>query len=223
MSNLKKNLDLLLANIEKTARDACRDPSSITLLPVSKYASVSQIKEAYDLGIRSFAESKIQDALEKKELLPKDIQWHFIGRIQSNKINKILSQFTLIHSVADAFTAKALSDRSLKLGVKQSILLQVNSSLDESKQGFSLKELEDEWNILSSFPGISLEGLMTMGPNTDDREKIQQCFASVAKLKDTLNERGGHLHHLSMGMSGDYDLAIKEGSTLIRIGSALFS
>lgn len=223
MSKLKKNLDLILEKIERAARNAGRDPSSISLVAVSKYATVDQIKEAYDLGLRVFAESRIQDALEKKAHLPIDIQWHLLGRIQSNKINKLIGEFSLIHSVADVFTSKAISDRCQQRLIKQPILLQVNSSEEETKQGFSEKELLDEWKILSSFPGISIEGLMTMGPITKDKTKIQECFSTVRNLQETLNAEGSSLSQLSMGMSGDFELAIGQGSTLVRIGSALFS
>lgn len=222
MSEVKQRLEKLREAIAALAKKAGRDHHTIKLVAVSKYATVEQIKEAYELGIRHFAESKVQDALEKKKHLPEDISWHFIGRIQSNKIGKMIGKFLLIHSIADLATAKEISDKSREKGLVQSVLLQLNASGEARKQGFSTSELKASLKELHSLEGIQIEGLMTMGPHTDDKKVIRACFKEMRECLKELAALGDPMSHLSMGMSADYELAIEEGATLLRIGSLLF-
>jgi len=222
MTDIKDRFIAIQEKIEKAAALCKRSSSRINLLCVSKYASVSQVEHAYSLGARHFAESRVLDALEKKAILPPDIQWHFIGRIQSNKINKLIGAFALIHSIESSRTAKMLSQKCVEQNCIQPVLLQVNLSGEETKQGFSRNELLQEWEELASLKGIRIDGLMTMAPHLAEERAIRTCFSQVRALKDLLNTKGAHMTELSMGMSGDYEIAIAEGSTLVRIGSALF-
>lgn len=222
MSEIKQRLEKLRENIVAAAKRAGRDHHAIKLVAVTKYATIEQIKEAYQLGLRHFAESKVQDALEKMDRLPEDISWHFIGRIQSNKIGKMIGKFLLIHSIADLDTAKEVSEKSVEKGLVQSVLLQLNASGESTKQGFSKEEIKGALKELNSLEGIQIEGLMTMGPHTNDKKAIRACFKEVRELSGELASLGDLMPHLSMGMSGDYELAIEEGATLLRIGSLLF-
>ncbi|MCX6991508.1 MAG: YggS family pyridoxal phosphate-dependent enzyme, partial [Chlamydiae bacterium] len=162
------------------------------------------------------------DALEKKAKLPLDIQWHFIGRIQSNKISKLIGEFALIQSIESTKTARLLSQKCIEKNCIQPVLLQVNLSGEATKQGFSKQDLLLDWEELCSLKGIRIDGLMTMAPHVAGEETIRACFSEVRALKDLLNAKGAHMTELSMGMSGDYEMAIAEGSTIVRIGSALF-
>jgi len=222
MTDIKDRFLAIHEKIEKAAALSKRSPLSINLLCVSKYASVSQVEQAYTLGARHFAESRVLDALEKKARLPPDIHWHFIGRIQSNKINKLIGAFALIHSIESIKTARLLSQKCLEQNCIQPVLLQVNISGEETKQGFSKEALLQQWEELSCLQGIRIDGLMTMAPHVAEEGAIRTCFSQVRALKDLLNAKGAHMTELSMGMSGDYEIAIAEGSTLVRIGSSLF-
>ena len=199
------------------------DQNKICLVAVSKYASVDAIKALYALGARDFGESKVQEALEKMDLLPKDINWHFIGRIQSNKINKIIGRFSLIHSIADVKTACEISKKCEEKKIIQDVLLQVNLSKENTKQGFSEDELISTLPLILSLKGIRIKGLMTMGPMKENEEMIKACFLRLKALRDELKSKYPFVEFLSMGMSGDYQLAIASGATHLRIGSLLFS
>lgn len=197
----------------------------IQILFVTKSASLNQIQEVYDLGYREFAESRVQDLLEKKDLLAKDISWHFIGPLQSNKVGKILGHTTLIHSVHNEKLAEKIALQSAERGMVTSILLQVNTSGEESKQGFTEEECIKVFTKLKSLKGIHIQGLMTMAPLTEKEEEIRTCFRKLYLLRDHLCALIGDkkdLPILSMGMSEDYPIALQEGATHLRIGSAIF-
>jgi pyridoxal phosphate enzyme (YggS family) len=171
----------------------------------------------YNQGCRHFAENRVDAALEKMELLPEDIQWHLIGTLQKNKVRKVIGKFALIHSVDTPELAKKISDCSLEAGLKTPILLQVNTSGEASKHGLSFEEWQKNYPEVANFEGIMIKGLMTMAPLVDDEKIIRTTFARLRELGKVLK-----LQHLSMGMSQDFPLAIAEGATLLRIGSALF-
>ncbi len=187
------------------------------LVAVSKKRSVEEIQHFYDLGVRDFGESRVQEALAKMEQLPSDIRWHFIGRLQKNKVAKIVGLFVLIHSVDGPELAYYLSQASEKKDLRQDILLQVNTSGESSKQGLTPEEWKAEYDKVRSFPGIRIRGLMTMAPLDADESTLRQVFSSLRQLKEQLQ-----LTELSMGMSQDYPVAVEQGATLVRIGSALF-
>lgn len=221
---IQDNLRKLLDQIEVSAIQAGRDPREIALVAVSKERSVEEIKETYFLGIRDFGENRVQEALEKMENLPNDIRWHFLGKLQKNKVNKVIGKFTLIHSVDSVELAKKISSASLEKGIRTQILLEANTSTEASKSGLSAKEWESQYRQLLDLEGIEVHGLMTMAPLTEDEGVIRHCFSELRLLRDRLQELGGEeLSALSMGMSNDFPIAIQEGATILRIGTALFT
>lgn len=220
--SLEKNLKHVVEGIQFAATQAGRDPQEITLVAVSKGQSVEKIQELYFLGVRDFAENRVPEALEKMEQLPSDIRWHFIGKLQKNKISKMLGRFALVHSVDTPELAQKISEASLKAHVCTHVLLQANTSGERAKGGLVPEEWEEHYPDTLSYKGIEMHGLMTMAPLTGDEAVIRHCFSQLARLEQRLEKRGGNLTILSMGMSQDFSLAIQEGATLIRIGAALF-
>jgi pyridoxal phosphate enzyme (YggS family) len=187
------------------------------LIAVSKYAPLDALETLYAEGCRDFGESRLQEALPKIESMPSDIRWHFMGRLQSNKVSKVIEFFSFIHSVDSLELAQIISKTSFEKSKVTSILLQVNTSNEKSKQGFTVEECRSLYSKLSELPGIKVEGLMTMAPLTDDQSLIRASFVQLHQLKEELK-----LAHLSMGMSQDYPVAIEEGATLLRIGRLLW-
>lgn len=214
---LSERLEKVRSQIAEACHKSGRDPSDVALIAVTKYATNEDLLEAYRLGLRSFAESRIPTALEKMAHLPSDISWHFIGHLQSNKAAKSAGRFALIHSIDSLALAKKISDASLVQNCITQLLLQVNTSGEASKQGFTISACRQHFAKLSQLPGIAVQGLMTMAPLTEDEQVLRSCFSLLRSLRDELK-----LPHLSMGMSHDFPIAIEEGATLLRIGSALF-
>ncbi len=211
-----------LEDIASHARACGRDPSGITLLAVSKGYPVDAVLEAYQAGAKHFGESRVQEALDKMSTAPSDIQWHLIGSLQRKKVPKVVGKFALIHSVDSVELAEALS-KATHEGVTR-ILLQANTSGEASKHGMTPDQWQSVIGDVLALPGIEVEGLMTMAPLTQDTEVIRSCFAGLRRLKEQLEVDTGRVFaHLSMGMSHDYAIAIAEGATIVRIGTAVFS
>lgn len=215
-------LQNVLDEIRGAASACARDPESVHLVAVTKGKSVEAIQELYDQGIRVFGESRVQEALEKQKKLPQDIAWHLIGTLQTKKVPKAIGHFALIHSVDSLELATKLSFVSQERGLVTNILLQVNTSGEQTKHGF--RDLEDTFAALLALPALKICGLMTMAPNTDDVAAIRDCFMKAARLQKSLQERYSlpYFTELSMGMSNDFPIAIEAGATLVRIGSRLF-
>jgi pyridoxal phosphate enzyme (YggS family) len=197
------------------------------IIAVSKYVTAQDMVEAYQAGIRDFAESKAIDALEKINSLPEDMKkdctWHFIGHLQTNKVKKVVGNFEFIHSVDSLKLAKTISEFAKEKGLTQKILLQVNIADEETKFGFSSEELFAGFADVIKLENISVEGLMTMAPYTGDESYLASLFKGVKELKNKLECSSGYsLKELSMGMSNDYFIAAKEGSTMIRVGTKIF-
>lgn len=216
--SIEQNLSLLLKEIEETARACGRVPEEIKLIVVTKNIPEKKILEAYEYGCRDFGESRVIESVEKRGALPQDIRWHLIGRLQKNKVGKAVGSFALIHSVDSFELAKKISEVSLEKKRASSVLLQVNTSGEISKAGFSPDELKKKFSELNSLQGIDIQGLMTMAPLTEDESVIRNCFKNLRLLKQEFA-----VETLSMGMSHDYKIAISEGATLLRIGSAIFN
>jgi PLP dependent protein len=223
--NVGSNYRKVLTNISEIANHCGRNPREINLVTVSKTHSLESILPIYESGCRDFGENKLQDVLPKKEEGPSDIKWHFIGTLQKNKVRKAIGKFALIHSVDSVELARKISDISVEKGFNTRVLLQANTSGEESKHGLTAKQWKDAWEELLFLPGLTIQGLMTMAPLVDDEIIIRTCFSKLRILRDDLVKLTGNkimLPHLSMGMSHDYPIAIEEGATLLRIGSAIF-
>lgn len=199
-------------------------PSHVTLVAVSKTRTVEEIKEAVDAGHVDFGENKVQEMLQKHEQLPQTIRWHMIGHLQTNKVKQVVSFVHLIHSVDSLKLLKEINKEAAKISRKVNCLLQVHIAKEETKFGLDYNEVEEILRQEDSFKNIVLCGLMGMATNTTDEQIIRNEFRSLKKLFNKI--RGGRKNSefsiLSMGMSGDYQLAIEEGSNMIRVGTAIF-
>ena len=203
-------------------------PANVSLVCVSKFHPENAILEAYNCGERIFGESRVQELLAKQTKLPADIQWHFIGHLQSNKIKLILPTVSLIHGVDSFNLLKEINSRALKAGRVVSCLLQVHIAREETKFGFSMEEIRQmlSGNEFGSLENVQINGLMGMATLTDDKEQIRAEFRTLRQLYDKLKreyfQNNENFLELSMGMSDDYQIAIDEGSTMVRIGSSIF-
>jgi PLP dependent protein len=215
--------------IEQQVREralACgRNPKEITVLAVSKNRSVEWMKSVYQEGCREFGENRVQEALEKIPQLPADCKWHMIGTLQSNKVSKALSSFQLIHSVDHPSLAQKISHVSQTKGIITPILLQVNTSGEKTKHGLSGDEWYKALEWINQLSCIHVEGLMTIAPYINNQQVIRSCFRKLYELREEwrgqMKDPASFLH-LSMGMSNDFLIAIEEGATLLRIGTAIF-
>lgn len=201
------------------------DGNSITLVAVSKMKSVSDIKSLYDLGQRDFGENYVQELIEKQSQLPTDIRWHYIGHLQSNKVKYIAPFVHIIHGVDSLNLLKEIDKQALKNNRIIDCLLQVHIAEEETKYGLNESELAHILEQSTNFKNICIKGFMGMASFSDDDEKVRNEFAQLKKLFDLYSQTSAFnikMSILSMGMSGDYKIAIEEGSTLVRIGSLLF-
>ena len=218
-----------LTNVKNNIKEAClkagRDVSEVTLVAVSKMKPSEDILEAYDAGIRVFGENYVQELAEKMEELPDDIKWHMIGHLQRNKVKYIVGRVDMIHSVDSRRLAQEISERSLKLGKVTDILAQINMAGEESKFGLRPDEATDFAIAVSEMKGIRLRGLMTSAPFVEDAEKNRNIFRSMKDLSVDIMKKNIDnvlMDTLSMGMTADYKVAIEEGATLVRVGTAVF-
>jgi len=199
-------------------------PKEVTLIVVTKTYSPEMIMQAYDAGHKSFGENKVNEMLEKYEALPKDIEWHFIGHLQTNKVKYIAPFVKLIHSVDSLKLLQEINKQGLKNNRVIDCLLQIYIAKEESKFGMDQKEAEELLlsEAFKKLQSVRIIGLMGMATNTDDLEQVRNEFRSLKTFYDKLQSRNHNLQILSMGMSSDYTLAIEEGSNMIRIGTAIF-
>ena len=215
---IKSEMEDILVKSGRSADDAL-------LLAVSKTKPVEMLQDVYDAGCRDFGENKVQEIMDKIDKLPSDIRWHMIGHLQTNKIKYIIDKVYMIHSVDTLHLAEAISKEAVKKNVNARILLEVNVAGEESKFGGGLDEARVLFEEASKLPNLTVCGLMTIAPYVEDAEENRQYFAQLRELsvdlfgKKTDNKRGVEL---SMGMSGDYPVALQEGSTIIRVGSNIF-
>ncbi len=215
---IKTNLEIIDSQLQ-----GAWSSGRITIVAVTKYASDEQLHAAYQLGLRDFGENYILPAIQRKERISKqydlkDIRWHLLGPVQSNKVNKLSNNFALIHSI-HSLNIATLIDGRVGSGSKQDVLLQINFTGD--KNGFNKEELKKNLEKISLLPKLNLLGLMTMGPH-EISEKTETIYSQMRHLKEELELGHRGLCHLSMGMSNDYSIAFKHGATILRIGGALF-
>jgi pyridoxal phosphate enzyme (YggS family) len=195
-------------------------PKEVTLVAVSKTKPNSLILDAYHAGQKIFGENKVQELAQKYEELPKDIVWHMIGHLQTNKVKFIAPFVTLIHAVDSIKLLKEINKRAAQNNRKIDCLLQVHIAKEDTKFGFEIQELKEVLLATSSFKNISIVGLMGMATFTDDNNQIKEEFKSLKTVFDSI--KNDKITILSMGMSGDYPLSIEQGSTMVRVGSAIF-
>ena len=220
---LADKLNLVKKNIEEACDTAGRSPQEVTLIAVSKTKPVEMLKEAYDAGARVFGENKVQEILDKYDQMPSDVQWHMIGHLQRNKVKYIIDKVTLIHAVDRYSLLKEIEKQAAKRDLEMPVLIQVNIAKEESKHGFEVEEIDEVFNSLKDYPHVKVRGLMMMAPHIESSE-TERYFKMTQELLQRLQKDYPmyQLDQLSMGMSNDYHEALKHGSTMIRIGSALF-
>ncbi len=218
-----------LAEVEKRICAACgrsgRKREEVTLIAVSKTKPVSMIEELLPGGIRDFGENKVQELCEKYEQLPKDIRWHLIGHLQRNKVKYVIDKACLIHSVDSLRLARAISEEGVKRQITVPVLIEVNVAGEESKFGVRPEETEDLIRKIAELPAVSIQGLMTIAPFVEDPEENRIHFANLKKLNVDIKRKSidnVSMSVLSMGMTGDYEVAIEEGATMIRVGTGIF-
>jgi len=220
------NLASVMHHIDEAAQKAGRSPDSIRLISVSKQVSSGKIIEAYQAGSKCFGENKVQEAVSKiDEVNAQDISWHFIGHLQKNKIKYLDSRFELIHSIDSLSLAEKISTYCEGQNQRQAVLLQVNVSGEEAKFGMTPAQLEDQLSSFGQLKGIQVQGLMTIPPQNPEAENSRQYFSALRVLRDkfqAMNIEGVELKELSMGMTNDYLIAVEEGATLVRVGTAIF-
>ncbi|HIY01385.1 MAG TPA: YggS family pyridoxal phosphate-dependent enzyme [Candidatus Blautia faecipullorum] len=219
------NLEKVKENIAEACRKAGRDPGEVTLIAVSKTKPVELLREAYDAGARCFGENKVQEIMDKYPQLPADIQWHMIGHLQRNKVKYIVDKVKMIHSVDSLRLAETIEQEASKRGVQVPVLLEVNVAQEESKFGLKTDEVLPLAEAVSAFPHIKIQGLMTIAPYVDDPEENRGIFRQLKKLSvdiEAKNINNVTMSVLSMGMTGDYQVAVQEGATMVRVGTGIF-
>jgi pyridoxal phosphate enzyme (YggS family) len=223
MSQISDNLINIHSRMQDAAHRVGRQVLDVRLVAVSKTYPPAVIQEAWNSGQHVFGENRVQDALPKIAELPAEAEWHFIGHLQSNKIRKALPAFTLIHGVDNLELAQQINRIAGEMGLTANILLEINVSGEASKFGFSPADLRENLEGLLCLPNIRINGLMTMAPYSEDPETARPVFSKLRILRDELAAQSGQaLPELSMGMSGDFEVAIQEGATIVRIGSSIF-
>lgn len=218
-----------LQEVEKRIQAACdragRKREEVTLIAVSKTKPVETLQEAYDLGVRIFGENKVQELTAKYEALPKDIHWHMIGHLQTNKVKYIIDKAELIHSVDSLRLAETIEKEAAKHDLIADILVEVNVAEEESKFGMKMEEVIPFVEKVSAFPHVRVRGLMTIAPFVEDPEENRSIFADLHKLYIDIkkkNHDNDTVSVLSMGMTNDYEVAIEEGATMVRVGTGIF-
>lgn len=222
---IEANLRAVRERIARAAGKVGRDPREIKLVAVSKGRTVEEIREALEAGHTVFGENRAQELRDKQAILGGDIEWHFVGHLQTNKVNMVVGKVKLIHSLDSLKLAEAVSERAARQGVVQEVLLQVNVSGEESKFGVAVDEAEVLLRKVMTLPGVRVRGLMTIAPVWAEGESARPYFRRLRELREYLRkvfpETG--LDYLSMGMTQDFEVAVEEGADLVRVGTAVFS
>ncbi len=222
--NVETNIKDILQRIKAAAERTGREENNIQLVAVSKNVSISKIDEAYRGGQKAFGENRVQEWVQKHSLLPIDCEWHIIGRLQTNKIKYLTEKVTLIHSLDRFSLLEKLNSEGEKNKFIWPTLIQVNVAQDQAKAGLEMEEVKDFLEATKDHPYVSVSGLMTIGALEAEPEETRGFFRQLRELRDNLKRQGvgNQLKHLSMGMSQDYELAVEEGATIVRVGSKVF-
>lgn len=225
-TDIKKNLETIYDRINGAALASGRSPQNIKLLGVTKQVDNQKIITALQAGLRSFGENYVQEFISKYDSLPdkylKKIEWHFIGHLQKNKVKYIINRVNLIHSVDKLSLAQEIDKRAINLKKKCPVLVEVNLGGEDSKSGVPVEHLENLLDEISTLNNLEVTGLMAIPPFFDNPERARPYFIKLRELRDIFSISYNSLKELSMGMSGDYEVAIQEGATIVRIGTAIF-
>ena len=222
---VRENLKEVEEHIQEACRASGRSRDEVTLIAVSKTKPVSMLMEAYDSGIRVFGENKVQELCDKYEEIPKDIQWHMIGHLQTNKVKYIVDKVAMIHSVDSVHLAEVIQKEAAKKQVTVPILIEVNVAEEESKFGITLSDALAMVTEIAGMPNVRIEGLMTIAPFVENPEENRKYFKALKQLAVDINAKNidnVHMRTLSMGMTNDYMEAIEEGATMVRVGTGIF-
>lgn len=222
---IRENLHTVEENISAACDRSGRVREDVKLIAVSKTKPVEMLREAYDLGCRDFGENKVQELVDKYDKMPKDIRWHMIGHLQRNKVKYIVDKVCMIHSVDSLRLAEEISKEAVKKNVTVSILVEVNVAEEESKFGTTSEDAISLVEAVSKLPNIIIKGLMTIAPYVENSEENRLYFAKLKQIYVDIihkNIDNVFMEELSMGMTGDYEVAIEEGATLIRVGTGIF-
>ena len=222
---LVENYEAVLHEVKKSCEKSGRTKNEVTLIAVSKTKPSSDIMELYMHGVREFGENKVQELCDKYDELPKDIKWHMIGHLQRNKVKYIIDKVEMIHSVDSVRLARTIEEEAAKKQITANILIEVNVAEEESKFGLKYEETLDMIREIAGFDHIRIKGLMTIAPFVENEEENRIYFQKLKKLAvdiDSKNIDNVNMDFLSMGMTGDYHIAIEEGSTHVRVGTGIF-
>ena len=222
---IAENYKQVKENIAQACRAVGRNPEEVTLIAVSKTKPVEMLQQAYDAGARCFGENKVQEIMDKYPCLPEDIKWHMIGHLQRNKVKYIVDKVAMIHSVDSLRLAEAIEQEAKKQNVKVPVLIEVNVAGEESKFGLKPEEVLPFLETVSNFEHLQVKGLMTIAPYVENPEENRQIFRQLKKISvdiDQKNINNINMSVLSMGMTGDYQVAVQEGATMVRVGTGIF-
>lgn len=211
--------------MEEACRVSGRNPEEVSLIAVSKTKPVPMLQEAYDAGCRDFGENKVQEIMDKIDKLPSDIRWHMIGHLQTNKVKYIVGKVFLIHSVDSLHLAEAISKEAVKQNTTVNILIEVNVAKEDTKYGAMAEDTLSLVEKIALLPGICVKGLMTIAPYVENPQENRQYFVKLRQLAVDIKSKNidnVHMDILSMGMTGDYMVAIEEGATYVRVGTGIF-
>lgn len=222
---IRENIEHVRENIRTACEKSGRNAEDVTLIAVSKTKPVSMLQEAYECGCRDFGENKVQELVEKWEQMPKDIRWHMIGHLQRNKVKYIVDKVYMIHSVDSLRLAEEISKEAGKKGVTVSILIEINAAEEETKFGTTCEEAGRLVEEIAQLPNLSIKGLMTIAPYVENAEENRQYFEKLRQIYVDINRKNidnVYMAELSMGMTGDYEVAVTEGATYVRVGTGIF-
>ena len=222
---IKENIAKVQENIKNACIKSSRDVSEVTLIAVSKTKPIEAIYEAMACGMKDFGENKVQEMCDKIETINEPLNWHLIGHLQTNKVKYIIGRTCLIHSVDSLHLAEKIQDEAAKKNVHADILVQVNVANETTKFGLSTDETIDMIEQIAKLPNVHIQGLMTIAPFVDDPEDNRQIFREMKQLSVDIkgkNIDNVDMNILSMGMTGDYEVAIEEGATMVRVGTGIF-
>ena len=223
--SVAENLKTIRKRVDAACERAGRRPEEVTLIAVSKTKPLSMLQEAYGAGARDFGENKVQEIMDKHPQLPEDIQWHMIGHLQRNKVKYIVDKVSMIHSVDSLRLAQTIEQEAAKHNVCVPVLLEVNVAQEESKFGLKMDEVLPLIDTIADFPHIKVQGLMTIAPYVENAEDNRDFFRQLKKLSvdiEAKNINNVSMSVLSMGMTGDYQVAVQEGATMVRVGTGIF-